>query len=213
MRNLSVIVLLLTALVVGACGSFAEPPPNSATLEAEAAEAVITEEEVVEEVAQVEPTSTPLPPTPTTLPPTATPTPLPPTPEPTEEVAALSPEEENIVFFISDFSSPDNGEILFNENYEVTMNDGSIGAWACSVCHNVNSDEAGTGPGMLNLPSNAGERVPGQPAELYIYNSIVHPNDYIVEGYDEGVMPVGYAEIFSEQELYDLAAYILSIGG
>ncbi|MFW5691888.1 MAG: c-type cytochrome [Chloroflexota bacterium] len=137
--------------------------------------------------------------------------------EAADEAAAddsgLTAEEENIIFFISEFSDPDNGEQLFNATYEVEMVDGTIGEWACSTCHVVNSDDVGVGPGLASLPQRAGDRVPGQPAELYIYNSIVNPAAYIVDGYADGVMPVGYADIFSEQELYDLSAYMLSLGG
>jgi hypothetical protein len=200
-------------LIAAACGTYAEPPPNSATLEAEqAAEETGDEDTVVAAgptATLIPATATPVPatPTPTTMPATATPIP----PTATEE-PQLSDEEQNIVTFVQSFSNPQAGETLFNETYVVEMADGSVGEWACSTCHLVDNDEAGTGPGMLSLPDRAGERVERLPAEVYVYNSIIHPNDYIVEGYNENVMPVGYEDIFTEQELYDLTAYLLSIG-
>ncbi len=213
-KNKTLVVSLAgIMLIVGACGSMADPVPNEATRTAEEAQAVSEDDEEEAAVVAQEPTATTLPPTatPTLIPPTVTPTMAPPTAAPAEPAAPeLSPEEENIIFFIQDFSDPVAGEALWNANYEVEMQDGTIGEWACSTCHLYDSDMAGTGPGMLGLPDRAGERVPGEPAELYTYNSIIHPNDYIVEGYNAGVMPVGYEAIFSEQDLYNLTAYLLA---
>ncbi|MFW5708593.1 MAG: c-type cytochrome [Chloroflexota bacterium] len=213
-------ILLITLLIAAACGTIADPVPNSATLEAERTEAE-AEEQPAEAVVAQEPTSTPVPASPTPLPPTATATLLPPTATPvatevppTEaQAAALTAEEENLIFFIEEFSDPGNGETLFNQTYEVEMADGSLGEWTCSTCHVVTNNEAGVGPGMLSYATRAGEQVPGQPAALYTYNSIVNPNAYIVEGYASGVMPVGWAEVLSEQDLYDLSAYLLTLDG
>ena len=61
----------------------------------------------------------------------------------------------------------------------------------CSTCHMIDNDDVGVGPGMLSLPQRAGERVEGMPAEAYIVHSILNPGEYIVEGFQDGVMPVG----------------------
>jgi mono/diheme cytochrome c family protein len=125
----------------------------------------------------------------------------------------VTAEDENTIFFITDFSDPTNGERMFNETYEVEMADGTIGEWACSTCHMVNNNDVGTGPGMLNLADRAGERIDGMPAPLYVYRSILNTNEYLVDGYESGVMPVGYADVFTEQELYDLSAYLMTLDG
>lgn len=215
MHKPSVLLLLSsTLLFLAACGAYADPVPNSATLAAE--EAAAAQEAAVEsgEVAAL-PTPTLVPPTATSLPPTATPlpptaTPLPPTP--TEAAAELSQEFQDLQVFVQ-FGDPARGETLFNETYEVGMADGTIGEWACSTCHNVNSAENGVGPGMLGLAGRAGERVEGMPAEVYLYTSIVNPGDYVVEGFGDGVMPVGYSDLFTEAELYDIAAYLMTLSG
>jgi mono/diheme cytochrome c family protein len=99
-------------------------------------------------------------------------------------------------------ADPEHGETLF------AMIEGGS---PCSTCHYVDSDESLVGPGMLGLADVAGERVEGQSAEEYLYNSIVHPNEYIVEGYPEMVMPQNYDDLLSEQDMYDLVAYMLTL--
>ncbi|PJF21773.1 MAG: hypothetical protein CUN56_09375 [Phototrophicales bacterium] len=217
------IVLILVGIIIAACGTVAEPVPNSATLAAESAHNTDeTSHSDGEETNVVQaPTNTPQPPTATPEPPTATPTLVPPspTPEPTEEMPAegetageyqLTADDELILFFVES-GSPTRGETLFNTTYTVAMAGGNSGDWACSVCHNVQSAEAGVGPGMLGLPDRAAERIPGMPAPVYLYHSIVNPHEYVVEGFSDGVMPVGYADVFSETELYDIVSYLLSL--
>ena len=45
----------------------------------------------------------------------------------------------------------------------------------------------------------------------YIRISILHPNEFIVEGFPENLMPAIYSEIFSEEEVNDLIAYLLTL--
>lgn len=214
MRNKYFIAVLFIALIAAACGTPAQPAPNSQTLEAE--QAADHGDETTDVVAQ-EPTETPVPPTETPVPPTATPTEIPasPTPEPTEEVAAsdeyeLTGDDELILFFVES-GSPTRGEALFTETHTVAMTNGTLADWACSTCHNVSSTDPGVGPGMLGLPTRAAERVPGMPAPVYIYHSIINPHEYIVENFSDGVMPAGYVDVFSETELYDIVSYLLQL--
>lgn len=101
-------------------------------------------------------------------------------------------------------ASASNGEALFSQMTST--------GFACTNCHNINSEDRLVGPGMLNAGSHAWGRIPGVSAPEYLYNSILHPNDYIVESYPENVMPAVYADIFSESEVYDLVAYLLTLG-
>jgi mono/diheme cytochrome c family protein len=96
------------------------------------------------------------------------------------------------------------GETLFT-----TTNDTGF---ACSTCHLVDSTEQLVGPGLLGIPSHADDRVEGQNRYEYLYNSIIHPNEYVVEGFNEGLMPQGYDELYAnEQEVYALVAYLLTL--
>lgn len=48
----------------------------------------------------------------------------------------------------------------------------------------------------------------GYTPEQYLVESIVHPNDYIVPGYQPGVMPQNFANRMSSQDLADIVAYL-----
>lgn len=87
-------------------------------------------------------------------------------------------------------------------------------AMNCAACHNINenqtgSNRGGAGPHQGNLHETAANRVEGLSAEEYVYNSIVNPGDYIVDGYADGVMPRNFAELMSEEEIRGLAAWML----
>ncbi|MEL6526149.1 MAG: c-type cytochrome, partial [Chloroflexota bacterium] len=44
--------------------------------------------------------------------------------------------------------------------------------------------------------------------EQFVIEAIIHPNNYIPEGYTEGVMPSNYAEQLSAQDIADLLAFL-----
>lgn len=220
MRNkVFMAIVLVMSISIVACGTIATPVPNLETLEAQNQHSEVVEEptgviEVVESVA----TATP------TIAPSATPTPTEeitpeateaPTEAPTEAVVAvpameLSIEEEQHIIFIQEFGSVPKGQEIFNATYEVNTMSG-LAEWKCSTCHAVDSDVAGVGPGLYSLSDRAGGRISGMPAELYVYYSITIPAQHIVSGYPENLMPIGYSQIFSAQDIYDVSAYILSL--
>jgi hypothetical protein len=47
-------------------------------------------------------------------------------------------------------------------------------------------------------------------AEDYIYESIMDPSAYLVEGYPDNVMLKNYGELISTDELADLVAFLLA---
>jgi cytochrome c553 len=94
-----------------------------------------------------------------------------------------------------------NGEVLYNE----VIN----GAPTCASCHHLD-DQRMIGPGLGGYAQVAGERVEGQSAELYTYNSIVYPARYLVDGY-QNVMYTEYGTRLSDQQIADLVAYMLTL--
>lgn len=220
MRNkFFVAIVLVMSISIVACGTIATPVPNLETLEAQNQYSEVVEEPTgVVEVAQNVATATP------TIAPSATPTPTEeatpeptedPTEAPTEVVVAvpameLSVEEEQHIIFIQEFGSIPRGQEIFNTTYEVNTMSG-LAEWKCATCHAVDSDVAGVGPGLYSLSDRAGGRIAGMPAELYVYYSITIPAQHIVSGYPENLMPIGYGEIFTPQDIYDVATYVLSL--
>lgn len=204
------ILLIVMLLLTAACGTIARPVWETAEPEADhgaaegqaETEVEAAEEEVSTEVAEL-PTATLVPPTATPIPPTLTEIPPTPTEEPAAPPAALP--NDPIITQVR-FSNATNGETLFNTTIEV-----SGVAWACSTCHSIVKDERKVGPSQYGLPQRALTRVEGVVAERYIYNSIINPNEYIVPEYVENVMPQGYSEVFSEAQIFDIVAYLMTL--
>jgi cytochrome c2 len=86
------------------------------------------------------------------------------------------------------------GEVLFN----------TLG---CQICH---MQENGAGPNMNGISARAASRREGYNAESYLYESITNPNAFVVNEYQAGVMPQNFASRLSQQDLYDIIAYLLT---
>jgi mono/diheme cytochrome c family protein len=90
--------------------------------------------------------------------------------------------------------------------------DSTLGGLAgCSACHSVTSGGFGTGPSLAQIGLTAGERVPGLSAEEYLRQSILDPNAYLVDDYTRGLMPPGYGDNLTEDEIDSLVAYLLTL--
>lgn len=159
------------------------------------------------------PTATPLPPTATPLP-TETPTPLPPTAAPlppTADPAAADPIAAALAA-----GDPANGQALFVAQHTLPDNT----AWACASCHSV--DASGVrliGPGLWNVTNRPYLPETSLSAPEYVRNSILHPQDYVAPPLDPSGaawalnMPLGWDVVFSEQQLNDLVAYLMTLRG
>lgn len=83
-------------------------------------------------------------------------------------------------------------------------------AQPCHTCHM----DLPLGPPFSGEPpmaTLAATRRPGYTAEVYLYESIVNPNAYLVPGFQEGIMPEELGETLTEQDLADLVAYLLTM--
>jgi cytochrome c2 len=83
--------------------------------------------------------------------------------------------------------------------------------FACNTCHLADSEAQLIGPGLLNIGERAARRVEGQDAPEYLHNAIVNPGAYVVEGYPDNLMPGVYGDIFSEEQINDLIAYLMTL--
>jgi cytochrome c2 len=81
---------------------------------------------------------------------------------------------------------------------------------ACIACHTVDPNVTMVGPTWHNIATTAESRVPDMSSGLYLYNSIIHPNDHVVENYPPGVMLQIYGNL-PAQDLADLVSYLLTL--
>ncbi len=197
MNKLLSVLLIILILTVAACGQPALQAPDGTTehageTAAEQEEAVVEEtvEEATEETAAPEEEAAGV-----TEEETATPE------TQAEEEEPTAVEEEAGAVMVGD---AENGEVLFNEMQPEA-------GFACATCHRVDSEEQLIGPGLLNIPSRAATRVEGMSAEEYIHTSIVDPGAYVVDGYPDQLMPRNYTDIFDEEQIADLIAYLLTL--
>lgn len=79
----------------------------------------------------------------------------------------------------------------------------------CIGCHSLDPAQQMAGPTWFHLADTAANRVPGESPGLYLYESIVNPNAYVVSGFPGGVMPQNYGDTMSQEQLADLVAFLL----
>lgn len=78
----------------------------------------------------------------------------------------------------------------------------------CVTCHTLDGTDL-VGPSLDGISEVAAERVPGMSAEDYLHESIVQPDAYLVEGYDD-LMPKNYGETLSEEDIDNVIAFLLT---
>lgn len=145
---------------------------------------------------------------PTTAPTTAPTEEVAPTEVPTEEVVPtedVTTEEATQEVSVEEVvGDPAIGQELFNE-FRAEVN------FACATCHYPDKEEQLVGPGMLGLGERAATRVEGLSATEYLRNSILHPSDYVVENFPDLLMPQVYADLFTEEQINNLIAYLKTL--
>lgn len=214
-RTLTALALILIGIFLVACGTIAEEPrptfePTSTFAHVERPH---EDDEVV--VVAAEPTDIPIPPTLTTE---ATPI-----PEETE-VATEAPTEEAIVEATEAVEAegesepvdlPGNPEFGASYFQFITVSSTS-GDYECTDCHETDEPTPGLGPYLYGIATVAGSRVEGLSAEEYLYQSIVDPAAHIAplqtdRAWPENLMPRNWASVLSEQDIWDIVAYLLTL--
>jgi cytochrome c2 len=80
----------------------------------------------------------------------------------------------------------------------------------CAACHALQDDVVVVGPTLAHIAERAAERVEGLAAEDYIRDSIVRPNDFIVEGYASGTMRQDFGTELTSEEVDQLIAFLMT---
>lgn len=125
------------------------------------------------------------------------------------------------LFFIFEFlnASPATVESRSDESYETRVSELLANAdpvrgetllttYTCVACHRLGA-ENGVAPSFVGLAERAAERRPPLSAAAYIYQSIVEPATYLVDGYG-AAMPQNFEARMSDEDLGDIIAYLLT---
>lgn len=79
---------------------------------------------------------------------------------------------------------------------------------ACSSCHAIAKDQVLVGPSLYGIWNTAAARKSGMAAKDYLFESILSPNAFVVNGFSQGLMPTSFAQSLTAQQLADLMAYM-----
>jgi cytochrome c2 len=96
------------------------------------------------------------------------------------------------------------GEMIF----DVGVNDSP----PCLACHRVteNGFAFSLGPNLVGIAQRAATRIEGITAQVYLQESILDPDSFVVPGYRDIMYP-SFADHFSDQDLADLVAYLMTL--
>jgi cytochrome c2 len=85
-----------------------------------------------------------------------------------------------------------------------------LSAAGCVACHSLDPGVRIVGPSLAGVAARAATRKTGYSAQLYLYESITHPNAYVVDGFPSGVMPQDFTTRLRPQDLSDLIAFLMT---
>ncbi len=123
-------------------------------------------------------------------------------PAATEVVSAVSDEQLATAAAIGDIAA---GEELFNKRIEGVQHSVS-----CSSCHTLDGKDSQDAPTLAGISAVAADRVDGMSDVDYLRQSIVDPYAFRVGGEWRFAMPHQYPDLFSEDEIDNLIAFLLT---
>ena len=80
----------------------------------------------------------------------------------------------------------------------------------CGACHSTSPDTIIVGPSLAGIASRAETRVAGQDGYTYLLTSVMQPEAYLVEGY-ENLMPASLSKQLTGEELDAVIAYLQTL--
>ena len=204
---ITLVIVLLIALALAACGGAADPAPTSTPVPpaAKATPVPPTDTPVppVATATPVPPTDTPVPPTTTSVPPTATS--VPPTDTPVSATVTSEPATPTSVPPTATLEPPAAGNPERGQQVAQTA--------GCAGCHSIDGTKI-VGPSWKGLFGKTETFADGSTAVVdaaYIRESILTPSAKVVVDFPDGVMPKTFGDQLSEEEIADLIAYIMSL--
>lgn len=88
------------------------------------------------------------------------------------------------------------------------------GKGTCISCHTLGSTEPGRFPDLAGIGAKAASRKEGLSDVAYLAESMYEPDEFIVEGFSPGMLPVNKPPIsMNQQEVLTVIAYLQSLGG
>ena len=96
------------------------------------------------------------------------------------------------------------GETLFNSAV-IDVQPG------CVTCHSLSPDTVVVGPSLAGVGTRAETRISGMSAEDYLRESILHPDNYVVEGFQPGVMVQVWEQTLTTEQVDNLVAFLLTL--
>jgi mono/diheme cytochrome c family protein len=80
----------------------------------------------------------------------------------------------------------------------------------CATCHSLSPDTVIVGPSLAGVASRAGTRVEGMDALTYLQTSVLKPNDFLVPGYPDSMIP-DLAKQLTGEDFDAVVAYLLTL--
>ena len=80
----------------------------------------------------------------------------------------------------------------------------------CAACHSTAPDTIIVGPSLAGIANSAEARVEGQDGYTYLLTSVMQPEAYLVEGY-ENLMPASLSKQLTGEELDAVIAYLQTL--
>lgn len=80
----------------------------------------------------------------------------------------------------------------------------------CGSCHSTAPATIIVGPSLAGIGIRAETRVPDQDGRTYLFTSILKPDRYLVEGY-ENLMPTDFGKTLTGEELDAVVAYLMTL--
>jgi nitric oxide reductase subunit C len=99
---------------------------------------------------------------------------------------------------------------VYSSGYGVINEGRVIYGQLCASCHTIEPNIILVGPSLWNVSGRAVTTFPDIAPEEYIRNSILHPSDYLVEGFQD-VMQKNFAEVLTSEQIDTLVDFIMSL--